>query len=235
MRWIISTRLSRLAWPFARRRNIADIGADDRSVAKAGGFDMTWIDQIVEVTGWRGEPVEYGWDREEAELGVRLPSDFKELTRRFPAGAFYAYLNLMRQEGEPDSHHLLVWHRSSLSVASDPQHQPDRLHEPYGLFQPGGRAGLIRWGMDQREGEYYWLADREVDPDSWPVLARTEALAEEWERFDMTASEVVYRVIADPEFKPLTVVDPPRRPFYLPAGQDLSVEGDALTAPDRDT
>ena len=52
---------------------------------------MTWIDQIVEVTGWRGEPVEYGWDREEAELGVRLPSDFKELTRRFPAGAFYAF------------------------------------------------------------------------------------------------------------------------------------------------
>ena len=196
---------------------------------------MTWIDQIVEVTGWRGEPVEYGWDREEAELGVRLPSDFKELTRRFPAGAFYAYLNLMRQEGEPDSHHLLVWHRSSLSVASDPQHQPDRLHEPYGLFQPGGRAGLIRWGMDQREGGYYWLVDREVDPDRWPVLARTEALADEWERFDMTASEVVYRVIADPEFKPFTVADPPRRPFYLPAGHDLSAEEwNRLTAPDRD-
>ena len=189
---------------------------------------MTWIDQIVEVTGWRGEPAEYGWDREEAELGVTVPSDFKELSRRFPAGAFYAYLDVLRAENNPHLYKLLAWHRQSLSQGSS------RLYEPYGLFQTDGGRGLLRWGMDQRDGEYYWLADRNMDSDRWPVLARTDA-HEEWHRFDMTASEVVYRVIADPEFKPFTVADPPRRPFYLPAGHDLSVEEwNRLTAPDRD-
>lgn len=193
---------------------------------------MTWVDQIVEVTGWRGEPVEYGWDREEAELGVTLPSDFKELSRRFPAGTFYAYLDLLRAESNPHLYKLLGWHRQSLSLLSQ---GPSRLFEPYGLFQSDGRPGLLAWGMDQRDGLYYWLADREVDPDHWPVLARADL--PEWDRFDMTASEVVYRVIADPDFRPFTVADPPRRPFYLPAGQTISnaEQWDALTAADRDT
>jgi hypothetical protein len=120
-------------------------------------------------------------------------------------------------------------------VASDPQFQPFTQYEPYELYQPDGRAGLLTWGMDQREDQYYWLVDRDVDPDRWPVLVSTDVPG--WHRFDMTASEVVYRVIADPEFKPFTVADPPRRPFYLPAGQGVSSaeEWDALTAPDRDT
>ena len=132
---------------------------------------MTWIDQIVEATGWREEPVEYGWDREEAELGVTLPSDFKELSRRFPGGTFYAYLSLLQAESSPHLYKLLDWHKKTLSESSDPQFQPYTLYEPYGLFQSDGRPGLLAWGMDQRDGSYYWLADREVDPARWPVLA----------------------------------------------------------------
>lgn len=100
--------------------------------------------------------------------------------------------------------------RARLARGASPSPVPD---------PPDGRPGL---------DEYYWLADQDVDPDLWPVLARNEALAE-WVRFDMAASEVVYSVIADPEFKPFAVTDPPRWPFCLPAGQDISAEECALT------
>ncbi|MEV0806933.1 hypothetical protein [Micromonospora sp. NPDC050200] len=53
---------------------------------------LTWIDRIIDVTGWRQEPEDgVGWEQVEAELGVALPTDFKELCRRFVPGAFYAW------------------------------------------------------------------------------------------------------------------------------------------------
>ncbi|WP_089008586.1 SMI1/KNR4 family protein [Micromonospora viridifaciens] len=70
---------------------------------------LTWIDRIVEVTGWHHEPEgDAGWEQVEAELGVALPSDFKELCRRFVPGSFYAYLDLLRPTGAHESRQLLA-------------------------------------------------------------------------------------------------------------------------------
>ncbi|MCG5441313.1 SMI1/KNR4 family protein [Micromonospora sp. NIE79] len=58
---------------------------------------LTWIDRIIDVTGWRKVPEDgVGWEQVEAQLGVPLPTDFKELCRRFVPGRFYAYLDLFR-------------------------------------------------------------------------------------------------------------------------------------------
>ena len=131
---------------------------------------MTWVDQIVEVTGWRGEPVEYGWDREEAELDVTLPSDFKELSRRFPAGTFYAYLDLLRADNNPHPYKLLGWHRQSLTRLSQRQ---SRLYEPYGLFQANGRPGSSPGGWTSATGRTTgWRIEtwiRTCGP-CWPAL-----------------------------------------------------------------
>jgi hypothetical protein len=196
---------------------------------------MNWVDQVVEATGWRGEPDDASWSQTEAELAVRLPSDFKELCRRFVPGMFSAYLDLMRPTKEHDSQALLAG-LVTLRILAAGKESIARMYEPYGLFDPDAGSGLIQWGSDQTEGEYYWLADRSVDPDRWPVIARSEG-GEPWDRFDMSSAEVVYRVIADPEFKPYTVANPPRRPFYLPYWQDFPPspeEWEALTNPDRD-
>ncbi|MEU2614819.1 hypothetical protein ABZ570_25015 [Micromonospora sp. NPDC007271] len=48
---------------------------------------LTWIDRIIDVTGWRQKPEDgVGWEQVEAGLGVALPTDFKELCRRFVPG-----------------------------------------------------------------------------------------------------------------------------------------------------
>ncbi|MDO3700264.1 hypothetical protein Q3W71_01030 [Micromonospora sp. C28SCA-DRY-2] len=52
------------------------------------------------------------------------------------------------------------------------------------MFEPDRGSGLIQWGGDQTEGEYYWLAERAVEPDRWPVVARWDA-TEPWHQLDM--------------------------------------------------
>jgi hypothetical protein len=195
---------------------------------------MRWTERIVEATRWHGDPDDTGWEQVETALGTALPADFKELCRRFGPGAFSAYLTLFRPDDEDGSMPLL----DSLRFLQDKTRQDEaiaRMYEPYGIFDPEKGSGLIQWGLDQTEGDYFWLADRSVDPDRWPVIARSEG-SEPWDRFDMPTAEVVYRVIADPQFKPYTTADPPRRAFYLPRGQTISSaeEWDALTNPDRD-
>ncbi|MEV0716859.1 hypothetical protein [Asanoa sp. NPDC050611] len=109
------------------------------------------------------------------------------------------------------------------------------MYELDGVFEPGAHSGLVQWGWDQREGEYYWLVNRLVNPDRWPVIARSEG-GQPWDLFDMSTAEVVYRVVADPQFKPYTVANPPRRSFYLPYWQPFPPspeEWEALTSPDR--
>ncbi|MFF4875454.1 hypothetical protein [Micromonospora sp. NPDC000668] len=173
-----------------------------------------WIDRIVDVTAWSQEPEGAGWDQVEAELGVALPTDFKELCRRFVPGMFSGYLTLLRPTDEHDFTPLLSMWAGGRQVEGQSEFGA-QIHAPYGVYGPDKGLGLIQWGYDLTEGDYYWLVDRSVEPDRWPVVSRTEA-GEPWSRFDMSTAEFVYRMLADPEFKPITVADPPRRAFYLP-------------------
>ncbi|WP_430496158.1 hypothetical protein ACQRWP_17570 [Micromonospora trifolii] len=194
---------------------------------------MNWIDRIVEATGWRQEPM--GADRGdvESDFGVALPSDYQELCHRFGPGSFSAYLHVLPPTAEHNPSSLLgTWRRYRQD-----NREGDMIEQflaPHGLYEPDRGQGLVRWASDQTEGEYFWLADRSVDADRWPVIARKDPL-ESWHRFDVSTTEFVYRLLADPEFTPFTVADPTRRAFYLPAGRTLSSaeEWDALTRPNR--
>ncbi|MEH0935836.1 hypothetical protein [Micromonospora psammae] len=195
---------------------------------------LPWIDRIVEVTGWRQDPEEADWEQVEAGLGVALPTDFKELCRRFVPGAFYGYLDLLRPTDDHNAQPLLRTWAFCRQYAHE--HGSSGLWAPYDMYGLGEGPGLIQWGGDQREGEYYWLADRSTESDRWPVVARTEG-GEPWHRFDMSTAEFVHRLIADPQFTPFTVADPSRRAFYLPYWGPFPVNAedwDALTDPHRD-
>lgn len=97
-------------------------------------------------------------------------------------------------------------------------------------FAPGLFYGYLDLLRPPGEGESWDLLSRWNVCRSEPVVAQKLG-GEPWHRFDMSTTEFIYRVIDDPEFKPFTVADPPRRPFYLPRGQTISSaeEWDALT------
>ncbi|MFC0003225.1 SMI1/KNR4 family protein [Micromonospora siamensis] len=194
-----------------------------------------WTDRIVDVTGWRQAAEGPGWEQVEAELGVALPTDFKELSRRFVPGAFSGYLDLLRPTDEHFGTPLLsMWFGGRQMAVLHGSHA--RLREPYRVYGPDTGPGLVQWGIDISEGDHFWLVDRSVEPERWPVVSRRES-GESWHQFDMSTAEFVYRVIADPEFKPFTVADPPRLPFYLPYWAPYPpspAEWAALTSPNRE-
>ncbi|GIJ27245.1 hypothetical protein Vqi01_24070 [Micromonospora qiuiae] len=69
------------------------------------------------------------------------------------------------------------------------------------------------------------------------MISRRES-GEPLHRFDMSTAEFVYRMIADPEFEPFTMANPPRRAFYLPYWAPFpptDEEWEVLTDPNRES
>jgi hypothetical protein len=198
---------------------------------------LPWIDRIIEVTGWRHDPEDgAGWEEVEADLGAALPADFKELCRRFVPGTFMAHLDLLRPTTDYNSTSLLEWWNSIRHWVSEHDGSAAGLYAPYELYEPDTGSGLIEWGHDSAGGGYYWLADRSVEPGRWPVLARHDP-PHPWHRFDMSTTEFVYRMLADPELESFSMVTPTWRPFYLPYWQPLPTtpeEWNALGDPNRE-
>ncbi|MEU1437513.1 hypothetical protein ABZ438_26130 [Streptomyces sp. NPDC005786] len=175
---------------------------------------MEWVERLAAVTGWDGDTREPDWSGTEESLGTPLPEDFKELRRRFaPWGAFSDHLLVLEANEESES--LRGNHERLLkSVSANPENR--RAFDPVGLLganedMPG--TGLVQWGYSFIEEEYYWLADTTRDASTWPVMARVDPL-EPFQRFDISASEFVYRVLTEADFKPFGVAATIPSPYY---------------------
>ncbi|MFF3739028.1 SMI1/KNR4 family protein [Streptomyces sp. NPDC002566] len=124
-----------------------------------------------------GEPVTWGWARPrlwtaaEQYLGVALPSDYKAFLDLYGPGSIDGYLSLHRPL-EADTTELdRLWPLEDCRRArlSDPDLYPYPFHP-----DPGG---LIPWGSDEHDNEYYFLAI-EPDPDEWRIVVSSEC--NEW-------------------------------------------------------
>jgi hypothetical protein len=169
---------------------------------------MQWVDRLQEVTGWQEPWWECDWRSVESDLGTALPGDYKELCDRFGPGYFSDYIRVMFDRGEES---LLSWWKSELALFRS---RPSDIYDPYVLYGYRGRAGLIQW-CSSEWGSFFWLADSEVNPNNWPVMAKLEMGPEgKWYRFDFSVSEFIYHAIADPEFKPFSVAGPKCHPAF---------------------
>ncbi|NUP45882.1 MAG: SMI1/KNR4 family protein, partial [Catenulispora sp.] len=145
---------------------------------------MQWVERLQEATGWT-QPAQQGdWAPTEAELGVSLPQDYKELCARFEPGTFSAYANVLR-EGGADS---LLANWRLINRTAEQFEQVGRSYDPFGLYSPAAGEGLILWGRSVTEADYYWHAKSSVHPDQWTVVARADSLST-WNEFEMSASE----------------------------------------------
>jgi hypothetical protein len=177
-----------------------------------------WIDRLVELTGWNEPRWECEWTQTEAELGVSLPSDYKELCARFGPGIFAEDYLMVLADQRAGKNSLLSWWQLFVKEFGNDAYSTELMLAPHEVYGVSRSSGIIPWGHAAPKGLLFWLADAAVDPDSWPVTGKCElALDEEWHRFDMSASEFVYRALADPAFRPFSVErwwdpdpDPPR-------------------------
>jgi hypothetical protein len=156
-------------------------------------MDRTWIDNIIAATGWAAtERHDFDWAAAEEKLGLRLPTDYKELAEIFGPGMFGAWVGLMLPTGDGSYglDLLATWSR---------KREPDMAHcaplwEPYGLHPKPG--GLLEWGYTP-DGvlSFYWAVEG-ADPDRWPVIVgrETDTL---FDRYEHTTAEHVYRELTD--------------------------------------
>ncbi|GHB47416.1 hypothetical protein GCM10010377_42740 [Streptomyces viridiviolaceus] len=159
-----------------------------------------WVQRVIELTGWEPLGFSVDWAAIEGELGVPLPADYKELYEAFGGGVFSdSVYFLARDEG--DSFDFLTQWRVSLSVDQDSTLGDVSAVDPCAIYAPGGK-GLLEWGATEWADEYCWLIDAER-PGDHPVLARSDGGA--WHRYDMSTSEFLYRVLADPAFQPFGI------------------------------
>lgn len=163
------------------------------------GEGVEWVDRLQEATGWRGSRWECDWEVVESSLGISLPSDYKELCDRFGPGYFSEYVWVMPGLGRQS---VLYWKQEHKEMFEENPVGEELTFSPYKPCGVDGEDGLLCWGTSETGGFFFWLVDAGVNPNEWPIIARHDmSLDEEWDRYEMSVSEFVYRVIADPEFK----------------------------------
>ncbi|MEV6843619.1 hypothetical protein [Actinoplanes sp. NPDC051411] len=172
---------------------------------------MSWTQRIIESTGATPRPRDIDLAPIEGELGTALPADYRELCSSLGGALYNGYLSVLQPVGDVDS--LLYWLRVVRGNAG--------LYRPHVPYGGPGQPGLLQWGTDQTEGEYYWLADAGADPDSWPVVARKDGV-DPWHRYEMTMSEFTFRMLTDRDFTPFTVAGWSERPFVIPEGVEIN-------------
>lgn len=185
---------------------------------------MEWVDRLQEATGWQEPRWECDWEAIESALGTSLPTDYKELCDRFGSGYFSSShfrpgdftWNLWMMPDRGYDALLPGWQKDMAYFMRNPD-SVARLFTPYEYYGINGQRGLIKWGHADSPWNFFWLADAVEDPGSWPVMAQGEADPdpdEEWYRFEMPASELVYRVVTDPEFDPFNLAYPQAPPTF---------------------
>lgn len=166
----------------------------ERAIGKPEGLpeDASWVDCVVAVTGWSRERVDVvDWTAVETRLGTVLPGDYKGLVERFGYGAFDGYLSLLLPDGPPGSLDIVEFNEFWARCAGV---DGDGPWEPYRLYPAPG--GLLQWASTEQRTSFYWLTEGS-DPDRWPILVTDDAYTE-WDRFDGSTAEFVYRLLTDP-------------------------------------
>ncbi|MGW0769074.1 SMI1/KNR4 family protein [Streptomyces sp. NPDC002676] len=171
---------------------------------------------MIELTGWKPLGISVDWTAIEAELGVPLPADYKELYEVFGGGVFSDCVYFLGRDGGLAFDFLRQW-RAALSADQDSALGDVSAVDPYAVYAPGGK-GLVEWGSTEWADEYCWLIDAER-PGEYPILARADDVGP-WHRYDMSTAEFLYRVLADADFQPFGVAQYALNPTFEPGSGD---------------
>jgi len=131
------------------------------------------------------------WAAVEAQLGIRLPNDYKLLSAAYGEGSFDGFLWVLQPTSE-NPHLDLIWQRElQLGVLRELQASGENL--PYSVDR--GRETLLPWAITDNGDVCYWVLSTSSEPDSW-IVAVNEARGQSWEVFDMSVSEFLVAVMS---------------------------------------
>ncbi|WP_262505366.1 SMI1/KNR4 family protein [Streptomyces sp. TRM68367] len=143
----------------------------------------------------RGVPRSPG-RRSKRELGTELPSDYKQLYQAFGAGEFSQVVSVLCSDETHVTDLLSMWR--ALLADDDPSGGP---WAPYPIHVPGTTGGLFPWGTTRAADMFFWQVTDGAG-GRMAVLAKMKD-SEYWHRYEMTATEFLYRILTDPLFRPI--------------------------------
>ncbi|MEU0029579.1 SMI1/KNR4 family protein [Streptomyces sp. NPDC006335] len=129
------------------------------------------------------EPRATDWDAVQEQLGITLPSDYKELIRAYGGSNWDDYLYLLEPGCPNDNYDLIEWEdqqTEALQGLWEFEKKPDELADA------GSR--VIPWATTDNGECLYWLVKTGQDPDQWTVMVN-EARGDRWEHYQMTCTE----------------------------------------------
>lgn len=156
------------------------------------------------------------WTTIEAEIGTRLPEDFKEYTRLYGAGQWGNFFGIMNPFSAGNSaKYWKDWMRKRFEGYEEFQKKWPDDTAPFPVFPKP--EGLLAFGYNDNGGTLCWQT--KGDPDSWRIVCLDGKLSERYDVFDMTLTgfleSLVRRKIRPKTFAPgFSLV---RQPAFRPA------------------
>jgi hypothetical protein len=166
-----------------------------RSRIAGGSYLNDTADRVRRLAAQAGVSASAGrvldWAAIERDLGLPLPTDYKQLAESFPDGHFRRFVHLRRPERWPDSRVRLLSEFALAQLEGMREYrETGEVEFPYPLFpEPGG---VLPWGDISSPGVAFWLTGP-VEPDDWPVVVATEE-CDYWDRFDGTVCDFLMAV-----------------------------------------
>ncbi|MFC8797209.1 hypothetical protein ACFT2C_05725 [Promicromonospora sp. NPDC057138] len=147
------------------------------------------IDRLIEAARLVPRAEAFDWDLAERTLGIEIPPDYRTLLDAGGAGLWFRYIrlyapaeryterNLLESSGEFDDLKF-SWEEGY----SDP---PDDLSND---------ARLIPWASTTTGENLYWRTDADAPADTYPIYLES-ADGDEWERFDMSVTDLLVGIL----------------------------------------
>jgi hypothetical protein len=129
------------------------------------------LKDIVAVVPPPPKPLEIGgpevWKTVEHELGVKLPTDYKQFVLAYGTGIIGDFLMVVTPYAKSQYLNLVLVVKALSAINRElKESEGDRF--PFSIFPDS--HGLLPWGKDQNGNGYYWLTKGK--PNQWPVVVR---------------------------------------------------------------
>jgi len=132
---------------------------------------------------------ERGWEFVEAELGIELPSDYKEYISIYGTGSVDNFLWVLNPFSENKYLNLIDESKATLQAFQQLQRDFGETI-PYTLYPEP--LGLFPWAVTDNGDHLFWL--RKGSPSEWAIVV-ADSRAPEWEEFKVSMTEFLAGIL----------------------------------------